>query len=661
MKETFKNFCRRNFIVFVFLLLFIITELVCVGSLGGPIILTKPVYPICFILFITSLLILINNRYVKIVLSSLVLLFQMMLNTILIFIYDSNGTYFEWNMLNQREDALATVEELSFRMDLVYAFSILFIFFIFISFFYVQFVYVKKTKGEKWSRLKKIVLPICLSISIVGLVTMPIVNGVLESKNSYVETILYGDGGSPYQKRGFVGNTLYEVLNGTVSDSLKHYPIDGLEKHIYDGGELDKSKYFGVSKGNNLIYILVETFEWYPFLSLVSDEQSLELFPNLNKFMNSSLVAENYYSREKTDTAEISALLGSNPTNKFLNYGFENNTYPWSLPNMFKESVKDSGNKPIVKSFHQNAGDFYNRNAVHESFGFDDYISLEDMYDYGLQSEDYLVGCEEDEKTLDSVTIDAMKDIMFPNVGENEQFMTFWITFGMHGNYNFRQSLEELGYYNKLDKLGLFPDSDTNKHQHELRTYIASVMDFDKALGIMMDKLEENGQLDNTTIVMFADHNSYYNNLSNYAKGIDERYNSELYRIPCMIYDQKLAFKYVNNEGTNKISKFTNSNDLLPTIFDILGIKGYKNLYLGCSMFLKGVESVVYSRAYGVFLTDKLMCWSVNGWLYKKDGFTKEDERYFIERAEVLLNKMEWLDRIYNNDYFKTHEYKKII
>ena len=125
---------------------------------------------------------------------------------------------------------------------------------------------------------------------------------------------------------------------------------NGIEEFIYNDGDtyLATSEYHGISKRNNLIYILVESFEWYAFLERCTEEQSRVLYPNLNKFLQDSVYASSFYAREKTDTAEMLALLGSNPTNKYTNYDFPKNTFSWALPNMFRDSVEKSGNN--VKS-----------------------------------------------------------------------------------------------------------------------------------------------------------------------------------------------------------------------------------------------------------------------------------------------------------------------
>ncbi|MBQ4049224.1 MAG: sulfatase-like hydrolase/transferase, partial [Clostridia bacterium] len=199
-----------------------------------------------------------------------------------------------------------------------------------------------------------------------------------------------------------------------------------------------------------------------------------------------------------------------------------------------------------------------------------------------------------------------------------------------------------------------------------LRTYCATVMDFDKAIGYMMEELSSKNLLGNTTICMYSDHNTYYNNLSYHAKGIElDDFNEELYRIPCLIYDQKLRQAMVDNGETvsadnvyhsaTVIDKFTTTSDLIPTLLDIFGIKGWDNLYFGSSVFTDK-ESIIYSRAYSLFVTDEFIGYSLNGELWSADNFDKAD---FIARAEKHLNKLELIDKVYYGDYFDSHEYKK--
>lgn len=657
MKSRFKEFCKKNILVFVYAVLAISFELVSIAFIGCYPFLTKPLYAALIFGILLSVLFLMRNTKMKAIFSCIFLTLQLVLDIGFVYLYDSNGTFFEWAMMNQRDDAFGTIEDLSLRWGLVATLCILLVGFIILTIILFKKVY-KQDYKYKATKPTRAVIGVLLSVCALFMVLNPVINGINDSKLSYIDRFLYGEGDNKYQQLGITANAVYEFFNGTVVNSAIDYDLDGLEEFLFEGDDiyLNTSEYFGISKGNNLVYILVESFEWYAFLYNCTREQSLELYPNLNKFLGNSIYADSFYSREKTDTAEMLALLGSNPSNKYINYDFPTNSYPWSLPNMFRESVEASGNTvKQIMSFHQNTGSFYNRNELHESLGFDELIDIEDMAEYGVSNtwdEGSFVG----ERTRDSEVIEKMRDVMFPKTEAGEQYMTFWITFSMHGYYNERETFKEMGYYDKLDEVGAYPAGNGVKADY-LRTYAAAVMDLDRAVGLMMEKIEANGQLDNTTIVMFADHNTYYNNLSYYAKDIEERYNSELYRIPFMIYDTKLKAAYEENEGTNVISKFTTTSDMLPTIFDMFGIKGYKNLYFGTSMFVDGIESIIFSRAYGIFVTDKLICYSVKNLLYTSEGFTDEDLADFEARAKIHLEKLEYLDKVYYNDYFKTHEY----
>ena len=102
----------------------------------------------------------------------------------------------------------------------------------------------------------------------------------------------------------------------------------------------------------------------------------------------------------------------------------------------------------------------------------------------------------------------------------------------------------------KMESLGV------DIKDEELRNYVAAVMDFDEAIGIMMSDLETKGLLDNTTILMYSDHNTYMSNLTYDIKdiGITEYDNSnyiELYRLPFMLYDSNFNHQIVNNSSYN--------------------------------------------------------------------------------------------------------------
>ena len=674
-----KTFLKNNIYVFmwigfaIFMELFSITFTDCKPYLSSPLYFLLILFSFCLILF------LVPNRIAKIVIVSLLMLGQTALCVGFIFLYESNGTFFDFSMINMRDDAFGTIEDLSLNWThLGISIGVLALF---IGTMIGLEIYFRKHHAQKFKEKKsfKISVGVVTALALVCLTIVPIYDGVIQGQNSY-QNMLFNNNSSVYQQKGITANAVYEMLSGSLANKVKYDDLTPVDEALSAENEnlyLETSQFNGISEGNNLVMIMVESFDWYP-LTLYYDAETInEIYPNITKFMQNGIVLNNFYAREKTDTSENNALLGSNPTGKYVNYDFENNKYPYSLVNMFKNKYPDV----VANAFHQNTGSFYNRKVLFESYGFDYFYDIDDMADFGVTNEwneDSFKG----ERTKDSETMLHMVETMFPT---DQQFLTYWLTFSMHGYYvereNFRNFVYvdqygveyENGYYGYLDAKGVFPESKEKKANY-LRTYAAAMKDFDEALGIMMDYLEENNLLENTTIVMYADHNTYYNNLSKYGKGIDETYNSELYRIPAIIYDQKLynAYKDYAGEdamqvvyGTNNnedykcltVSKFTNTIDLIPTVFDIFGIKGYNDLYPGTSIFIEDVESIIYSRAYGIFVTDKLICYSANDLLYTCEGFTEEDRQDFIERAEEYLRIKEITDLVFYSDYFASHEY----
>ena len=500
-----KEFLKNNIIVFAYFVCAILMELVGITFVDCKPYLTQPLFPIIIFMITLCVLILVKKPIVKLIIAAVFLLFQAGMNIGFVYLFDSNGTFFEWSMFNQRNDAFGTIEDLSLRPALIIFCICVIVAFLIFSILFTVFKYRKPYKYTS-KKIRVIITSVMLIICSISSIVMPTVEAFKYSNMNYVDRYLYGDATNRYQQVGVSSNAIYELINGTMLDGLIEHNSKGVEKFIYEDSEplLQNSEYFGISKNNNLVYILVESFEWYVFLKNCTPEQSAILYPNINKFLSESIYANNFYAREKTDTSELLAILGSNPTEKFTNYDFPNNSYPWSLPNMFRQNITSNGNEVVqIKSFHQNDGNFYNRNTLHESLGFDELVDISDMVEHGVVNtwNDKSIH----ERNLDSETVRIMQNEMFPQTEDNEQYMTFWLTFGMHGFYQERDLFKKQGYYNKLDEVGAYPAGISKKADY-LRTYAAAVMDFDKALGIIFDKLEANGDLNNTTIVLFSDH-----------------------------------------------------------------------------------------------------------------------------------------------------------
>lgn len=644
------SWIKANKIVTMYAIYAILIEMIAVFAVENNPFITSPYIIIGLLLFASGIALLFKSNKVKFLFCSILLIVQAVVDLVFVVVFDMTGQYFDYGMLNLRNDAFGILE--SIPMNFIAFYSAVF----FCAFFFIYGTRV--LKNEKTVEISKKSKRGFLITILAGFL---IVSGTLYMNNSEkvdkYSKLLLNKQRSNYSSLGIVGNMVNEFSKGMIFNKTEFLEEDEVDSFIYDQ-KTQPTVNFGVSKNKNVIVMLVESFEWFSFVKseeypngLDLSKEDLEyLFPNLTKFYGESVVMNNFHSKEKTDISETISILGSYPTDAYVDYDFENNTIPYTVPNILKQE----DNSVQCKSFHDGFKSFYNREKTHKIFGFENLTDSYDMYDISddlvksgkansTTMHDYMTNGE---RNLDSEMINTCKDMMFPT---NKRFFTYITTITMHGMYYERDNLSK--YMDKLKEVYTPKDKDDSMEQ-TLMNYVTTVMEFDYALGVMMDDLQKKGLLDNTTILMFGDHNCYYQRLSNYVKDIDDydtdRYYPDLYKVPLMIYDKDL--------GHQVIDKFTCTADIAPTLIDLLGINTYSNMYYGNSVF-SDKQSVLYSRAYGFFLGEGVVGRSINSLLYKNKDVTDDYMKQFDDEAAVLVNKIKFCDQIFYQDYFKDEDH----
>ena len=432
------------------------------------------------------------------------------------------------------------------------------------------------------------------------------------------------------------------------------------------------SDYYGISQNNNVIVIMVESLEWFAI--------DPHYTPNLYNLMNNALSFSSYYARNKTNVSEGIGILGSYPKDtQFTTFYRANSSLdklnlPFSLPNM----LKDNNENLITSYFHDYYGYFYGRNMVLPTFGFDNVTCLEKIEAYQNETINPL--------GLPNEFSDFMLDsIMFENEIENiapkdKPFYSHITTVTMHGGYNINHPrIEEnkqalitgfAGDYNRAYyENAVFPElgydytlpTDVNKLEMFFN-YKAAAMDTDKAIGILLNYLsstldefdtDSDGNtteslLDNTTLVIYGDHNTYMTSLTNIMKGLNETdlFTTELYRIPLMIYDKNATTKFITDNGTNIFSGYTNTFNIIPTIMELLGVDYKPDLYQGNSIFQTNYETGFISIIGGIF-NDKFFSYDTIDILYESPTATLSDVRKFQRLSNEFYAKQINLERIY--------------
>ncbi len=700
-----KKFLKSNVLVWIYFALVCIIELTAVFVTSNKFYIRSPWIFLLVQLMLCLILLTISSNKAKHIVSSCFLILFMIIDLVFIVIFEMTETIFDYGMFNLRNDAMGILESIPIN----------FIFFsicaILIS-VYIVFGRRYSKHAEKPTSIKFWAIP-SIVLTIFGLCLVLYFNNRNFEQN--VENKLYRTSEASYCEYGIIGNFLNELTKGMFFTKVELGDEKELDAFIYNESDIYHSNF--ENNEYNVITILSESFEWHSFMQdaelflnghdIENGEEVLrELYPNLYEFYDSSLVMTNFYSREKTDIAENLSFLGSYPTNVYINYDFPNNTLSSTMANTLKTLDGDI----VARSFHNGSYTYYNRNKQLISAGFDAFYATEQMKDMGMTDHS-----ANGERNLDTDMIKTCADLMLPT---DQRFYTYITTITMHGQYTRRKNLADLGYYAKLNQHGfaeMSGDSFEAFNHNNFYHYCACVMEFDRALGTLMDEIEVRGLKDKTIVAVFGDHNTYYSSLSNYVKGIEntkhENYTN-LFRVPLMIKipDMGMVENYLNTtlleevkdsillsnpektpeyalaeaetiiknkfvvktNGINKqiqIKKFMCTADIVPTLFDLLGINVFGNLYFGNSAF-EIQESVMYSRAYDIFITDNAYFVSLNNIKYiRKDGvaiendpankyadltnYDREDHLINVEiEAKKLLKKLSVCNRIFYNDYF---------
>lgn len=641
-----KEWLRNNKIVAVYFLFSVIIEMLGVFSVEGNPFISNPFISLGILLFICSIALCLKSNRKRFIMCAILLVIQAVADLAFAVLYDMTGQYFDYGMLNLRNDAFGILESIPMNFITFYSAVVFCVFFVIFS-----MRIIRKQRMVQTSRIGKM---LCAGTAAAGIV---LTGAVLYSNNSIkvdrYEKMIKNKQKSSYSSYGIIGNTVNEFAKGLIFNETVTLPEEEIEEFIYAEQSVP-SEYFGVSEDNNVVVILVESFEWfsyidseeYPYGLHLSEEDKQYLFPNLCKFYDESVVMTNFHSKEKTDISETISILGSYPSDTYVDYDFPNNTMPYTVPNILREKY---GDDISINSFHDGFKTFYNREKTHKSFGFEMLYDMYDMYDISEQlvksgkaenatMHDYMA---DGERNLDSEMIETCKDLMFP---KDKKFYTYITSITMHGIYYDRDNLKK--HKDKLLEV-YTPHAADKKMEEIVMNYVTTVMEFDDALGVMMQDLESKGLLENTTIMLFGDHNAYYQQLSSYVKDIHDfntnRYYPDLYKVPLMVYDQKV--------GHRLIDKFMCTSDMVPTLLDLLGINTYSNMYYGQSAFTEG-ESPMYSRAYGIFVGEGIVGRSLNNILYRSNTVTNEYMEEYKVSATKLVEKIKYCDQIFRQDYF---------
>lgn len=472
---------------------------------------------------------------------------------------------------------------------------------------------------------------------------------------------------NPFQTINFITQTQkkeslnkFGVLNFSFSDLVTTInPTSNDKMKTEDANDrLNTSDYQGICQNYNVLTIMIETGCSY----LVNET----LTPNLYSLEKDSINLVNNVSKNKTNVSEFIGITGLGASQTSVQSGRIKDRY--SLPNML------NNNGYTTSFFHDNNNAFYNRGEEIKNLGFTNSYFANDI------NPDVIEGIYKwnGSYPLDSDFVDLTLDKLIPV--QDEPFFTFYTTFSTHGPYSKRcpnyTKFQNLGYYSKLKKaesegkwVNICSD-DSVTIQNQIEYIQCAMMDFDVALGKIINRLKETNLYDNSVIVLYGDHESYYKSdnadkmLMSYVCNIEDSdiYLPERYSTINMICNPTLKKAYAENNGLNEneivsYTDITSPYVIVPTLLDILGIDYITDRYMGVSIFRTQTkyDNLFYSHETQFYMTSDFVTVSQeeDGIKFKADDISDEDQQLFMKKVKEVVILIYNYNIINNNGGFE--------
>lgn len=398
-----------------------------------------------------------------------------------------------------------------------------------------------------------------------------------------------------------------ESNDSTINDMNKYF-----EKEI----PTEKNDYTGIFKGKNLIFIVAEGF--YPIA--VNEE----LTPTLYKMANNSFVFDNFYQpiyNCSTSDGEFINDLSLLPGVSTCSMKSTVNTYlPYSLGN-----IMDNYNYNTY-AFHGWTYTYYNRDKAYPNLGYEYYGY--DRYKKGYKNA--LKGIKDSWPTSDVDVINASYDIY----SKDDNFVAYYMSISGHLQYNFGNAMSKR---NKDAVKDL--DASTT-----IKAYIASQIELDKSLELLLNNLERDGKLDDTVIVITPDHYPYglsNKEIMNYDKSVKNT-NFDLYKNTLIVYNSGIE--------TQHVKKYTSSLDVLPTILNMFGVEYDSRLLIGNDIMSSASDLVIFNNK--SWITDKGR-YNYLTKVFEPFDNNEVDQTYIDKINNIVDLKFKMSKLIISKDYYR--------
>ena len=359
----------------------------------------------------------------------------------------------------------------------------------------------------------------------------------------------------------------------------------------------NQNEYTGMLKDYNLIVMCAESFS-----PAAIDK---DLTPNLYKLTQQGIIFNNYYNTfpNTTTDGEYALMQGLFPDagrSKAVSslYASRNSYLPFTLGNVFQSQrgVESFG-------YHNYRGSYYGRSESHPNMGYTMKFAGDGMtFTTNWPASD----------------LEMMEQSVDDYIGK-EPFHAYYMTFSGHYKY-------DIGT-NEMAKRNWDQVKDLPYSSNAIKAYLSCNIEFDKAIGYLMERLEQAGVADRTAIVIAGDHFPYGLKDSEYAELIGHDIDG------FSKFKSTLIFWVGGLEENIVVDEYCCNVDVLPTILNLWGFEYDSRLLAGTDVFSDGTHAAVLVDK--SFLTDKV-------WFNASTG----EIRYQVPESEIPEGYVENMNQL---------------
>ena len=416
-----------------------------------------------------------------------------------------------------------------------------------------------------------------------------------------------------------------------IAQSTDNSDIQWLANYFNSVTPTKKNEYTGMFEGYNVIQLVIEGFSGYAI-----DPQ---LTPTLYKLANEGFVFNNYYTAlhyTSTSNGECQTLLGlypknGNPITMKRTGELGTNCYFSLAQQLGREGY-------LVNGYHGNY-EMYGRQASHSNLGYN-------WQQFGT-------GLEVDTNDNGDIAWPARDTQVIENsvddyLNSDQPFHVYYLTISGHMPYSNNRIVAPY-----RDTVRALPYSETTQN------YVATVMEVDRSLELLLQKLEEAGKLDKTLIIATGDHIPYFNvdtleELAGKSFGSSEALESlDESAIDFDVYKSTLIMWSASMEKPVQVDKPCCQVDILPTVSNLLGLE-YDSRMLSGSDILSDSEGLVIFTS-RCWMSDRGFYNRYTGEFTPADGVTMtalEQESYVSAMKKLVQYKLDCTDMIVENDFY---------